>query len=74
MNRESVHFHDGPLHGDNGTLGRHVDELIIRQHGVPIGAYVRDPGSAGARCMDWHPEYEFEQIVPAPRESATRNE
>ena len=66
MNRQLVHFHDGPRHGDTDTLDQHVEELIVVQHGVPIGAYVRDPLSAGGQCMDWHPEYEFAQITPPP--------
>jgi hypothetical protein len=57
----TVHFHDGPHHGKTADLDPAVDMLEIDS-----GHYMRDPDSAGGRCMDWCPDYPFDEITAPP--------
>jgi hypothetical protein len=60
-NARTVHFHDGPHHGKTADLRPDVDMIETGD-----GAYVRDPASAGGRCMSWEPDYPFQEITAPP--------
>lgn len=65
MSRGPVHFHDGPYAGGGITLADDVNVLPVIVDGRLLGAYLRDPGSAGGRCMDWDDADVTYQDIPA---------